>query len=277
MKMNWKRWTLLHAAVVGVLLSLAATATYHSLTIDGSGWCVNSQTPIFATAKASVALHTNAIATYTAVAGVGISPSLLVDTINENTSDNGVDIESVHLENGDVTATAFHGSGAALTGITAGMWTLVQRQTLTSPATSVTFSSLNGNTDRRYKVVLRWLNGYDGEVLLYLRPNNDAGATYLGQSLTASDTSVSGAAYTASTIGSASVLSNVTFVTAELDAVSGRTRQAMSQMSFAEARISFYGVQWANTADNITSLVVTASQANGIGNTTVVELWKLSQ
>lgn len=77
MKQYLKRLAVTFAALY--LAFLCVAATYKSLTIDGSGWCINAETPIFARLKASIQLYADAIAEYSADSGVTIDGVLLKD------------------------------------------------------------------------------------------------------------------------------------------------------------------------------------------------------
>ena len=54
------------------------------------------------------------------------SGALTIDTINENTTNNGVVIEGVTINNGNVTAAKFIGDGSQLTGINASGGSVVE-------------------------------------------------------------------------------------------------------------------------------------------------------
>jgi hypothetical protein len=89
-----------------LLLVTLIAATYKSLTIDAAGWVTNAETANFARLKASTLLYAQAIAEYTADAGVDVDGVTMKDGSVSAT--------------GDITAVAFHGDGAALTNVGGG-------------------------------------------------------------------------------------------------------------------------------------------------------------
>lgn len=162
-----------------------------------------------------------------------------------------------------------------------GMWELVERWEPGSAATSYTFSGLNGNVDRKYLLICRFVVGVDATEIMF-RPNNDStGADYRrrysiygGSTTTDQPTGFSA--------GASAKASDLAFGQVIIDAKSGTYRTAWycgangaDASALDEIATSF--TVWYNNSDNITSIVAVASQANGFAVGTCVELWKLSQ
>jgi len=156
-----------------------------------------------------------------------------------------------------------------------GGWQLIYENLLTSAATSVTISGLDGNTDKEYKLVVRHIGGYDGgNSTIYLRPNNDSGANYGYQRLVGQDSTASALQGTANqfflNINSGCALNELHLSEHLLYAKSGYVRTLVSKAAEKISgttvnSICLIGQSWNNTADNITSLVILANQTNGMG------------
>ena len=167
-------------------------------------------------------------------------------------------------------------------GVGAGMWTLVERYSVTSAAvTSKTFSGLNGNTDRRYKIVSRMVNAI-GVITYGVYFNADNGSNYRYQGINSNNSTISGPTnvYTAVPIGSSRGSGIPIFIKGEIDAASGYLRNATFHATAptsgtAMTYIDNFATVWNNSADNITSMTVLGDQANGLGIGTYIELWKL--
>jgi len=152
-----------------------------------------------------------------------------------------------------------------------GGWQLIYENLLTSAATSVTISGLDGNTDKEYRLVCRIVNGYAGYSNYLVRLNNDSGANYgrqiiYGVNATASAYRGTDALY----MGYANNLNYLVLGEILIFAKSGYVRTVLTKDSSGitgttVTRIGLTGGSWNNTADNITSLVVLADQTNGLG------------
>ena len=168
--------------------------------------------------------------------------------------------------------------------INCGVMQKIYQNTLAAAATSVTISGLDGNTDVLYELRCRFINNNASASGYYIRPNNDAGANYGYQHLDGSSTTVTayrGTAYD-SILLSWNAVANGHLLQSEIKfyAKSGFIRTGIITTSedistTTVTGIMLHGVCWNNTADNITSLVVLASQANGLGIGTVIELFAL--
>jgi len=148
--------------------------------------------------------------------------------------------------------------------------------------TSHTFSNLNGDVDQEYRLITRIVNGYNGIGYYHMRTNNDSSANIYGlQYLRAIDTTVAANRSTADYIllPSATALGSVSLSDINIYAKSGFVRTIIAKETYGIEGTTVYatrlvGHAWNNTADNITSLVITASQANGLGVGTHLFLFK---
>ena len=156
--------------------------------------------------------------------------------------------------------------------LSAGVWQLVEEKIFTEAVTSHTFSGLNGDVDEEYRLVSFLVGGSASTAAYDLRPNNDTGANYGYQRILGTDTTVASARVTNATafrFGESSK-NQITISDILIRAKSGFLRTATSKWAYeitgtTVGAIFLYGYSWNNTADNITSLVVTASQTGGIG------------
>jgi len=184
--------------------------------------------------------------------------------------------------NSTTVAPSQHATEHAL--LTRGMWTLVQRQTVAGSAvTSLTFSGLNGNTARRYKIVSKVISNSASANLVCVTCNTDTTASnYPWRNI-----SSVGAAAGANTGTNAGIVVAYTAAAADvsygeqvLDAATGAYRSALG--SFYRGATSpteqyQWITMWLDNSSNITQLVVTAAVASGLGIGSYVELWKLAQ
>lgn len=148
--------------------------------------------------------------------------------------------------------------------------------------TSLTISGLDGDTAEEYILRIKIIGGSLTSGYYLLRPNADNGANYGEQYLVGySDTKEAGR-YTNNTgiylCGFTTAQNSVTISDILLYAKSGYVRTGIVKTcnSVATTTINHIwqsGESWNNTADNITSLVITASVANGLGVGSVIELY----
>jgi hypothetical protein len=165
-----------------------------------------------------------------------------------------------------------------------GAMTLVERKTISSATTTVTFSSLDGDNDHNYILRGRVVNTL-GSASIGLYPNNDTTAgNYSYQFLQGSGSSATAGQGASSTYGMQICSTRGSGYPAkfrmDIDAATGVDRIGIvekAEMSSASAidYISPTAYAWNNTASNITSLVVTASATNGLGSGTILELYKI--
>jgi hypothetical protein len=160
-----------------------------------------------------------------------------------------------------------------------GTFQKIYKNTLSSAATSVTISSLDGNTDILYILQVRAINGYAGTTSCYLYFNNDQTAANYGyQSLYGTNTTAAAYRNTASHPWFMNMASGSReLVTAIMYAKSGKIRVLLSNNTRDVSGTTVgtaiqVAESWNNTADNITSIVIAADQTNGLGIGTVIEL-----
>ena len=163
----------------------------------------------------------------------------------------------------------------------ADQWVKIYENILSSAATSVTISSLDGDTDEEYRLIVRGIGGVNSTTLL-VRPNNDSGSNYGYQELYGQGSTAAAARGTfAALIGTPFALSaNENSLTELLIyAKSGYVRPVLIESSnkisgTTVGAVCSDGNVWNNTADNITSLVVFSDQTNGLGIGSLIELYK---
>lgn len=168
---------------------------------------------------------------------------------------------------------------------TATIMQLIQSYTVPagSPVSSYTFAGLNGDGDVRYILKARLLNA-TGDDSMVVQPNGDAtGAHYLWGSMFGAAGSAGASDAAAPATGG--FLGNETYTAAgdsdlqmEIYAKSGVNRFAVAHYgtftSVPHAQLATRATVWKNTADPITSLVVTGYSGTAfMGPGTVLELW----
>jgi hypothetical protein len=148
--------------------------------------------------------------------------------------------------------------------------------------TSLTISDLDGNTDEEYRLIIRVVNGYTGNITVNLRPNNDTGTNYGYQYLYAENADAFAGRSTSTSMRLNMSNNDVRYLgmcEVILYAKSGYVRTLIdTETSNINATtvgvVALWGHVWNNTADNITSLVIYSSGTNGLGVGTVIELYK---
>lgn len=175
--------------------------------------------------------------------------------------------------------TRFNSINAKL--VAAGTWVIHSEQILASPATTVTISNLNGDVDGDYRVIVRGIaNATDTDFRAKI--NNDGTSSIYGyQQLYGISSSGSAGRATASSLlfdnGASS--GHVVFSDMFLSVKSGVIRTALSR-SIGRVTGTTVGVirtkaeSYNETATNVTSLVVSASQTNGLGAGTYILVLK---
>lgn len=146
-------------------------------------------------------------------------------------------------------------------------------------STSVTISSLDGDTDEEYELRTRIVHGVNCNGLIRL--NNDTGSTYGYQQLRGIGTGASADRDTATaiTIAAADDINQVSQASTFLYAKSGYVRTAVIQSDWGVATTSVlitgaHGWSWNNTGSNVTSIVVLASATYGLGVGSTIELYR---
>jgi len=166
--------------------------------------------------------------------------------------------------------------------LNAGVYQLVEEKILTEAATSVTFSNLNGDVDQEYRIIGRFVNGYNGGENLRIQPNNDTGANYGYQNISGINTTIAAArdsGLVSHNIARCEALNDLSLSDTIIYAKSGYVRTFLSKYCSGISGTTVNGIylsggSWNNTANNITSLVISASQANGLGIGTHLFLFK---
>ena len=188
------------------------------------------------------------------------------------------DLIEIEQNNGDTTYTSKKMQLSNLP--SGGEWELVERKEFAAAAQTCTFSGLNGNLARRYKMIFHHINGGAANIL-WIRPNNDSATNYPGRLNDYAGTQAGPSGWTGA-VGSY-VFDTATFTHAEciIDAITGVPRLIKSMHSQMLTTTTWRGIEdyqvfWLNTSDNITSLVCTSTDATGIGIGSYIELWRLA-
>jgi len=144
---------------------------------------------------------------------------------------------------------------------------------LGSAQTSITISNLDGNTDKEYRLICRFVSNVSAGVGSYqVKPNNDTGNNYGYQQVYGVASSAGAERYgvNISYLGYSDSTGDVclsdtlfyaksgfprTFITTFAGGISGTT----------VTRVHSLGEVWNNTSDNITSLVIQGNVADSIG------------
>lgn len=166
-------------------------------------------------------------------------------------------------------------------------WELVEKKDIISATTSITFSGLDGDTDKQYMMLYRIRTPGAAFIVFTMRPN---GIT-ANQNTIIRTLSSSGSAAT-SVFSSLRIAAGGTSIVKQwngvlyFDAQTGTTaRQFVSEttlrlsnitMVFGGLRLDSYGGSWDDTTTNITSFDIVCDVANGIGIGSQFSLYKRS-
>jgi hypothetical protein len=161
--------------------------------------------------------------------------------------------------------------------------TLVETKVIAANATTVTFSGLDGNTDGTYLLVMNMKNGSASFCTYLLRPNGaTTNMTFVRNTFNAAGTAQSGDTKWWSALADANVWgSSQTIIHASQTSHSvSLVRKMETAMSYSNSGalngLTGTGL-WNETSTNITSLDVVADQANGIGDGSLLSLYKYAQ
>lgn len=166
-----------------------------------------------------------------------------------------------------------------------GAFQKVYETTLSSAATSVAISDLDGNTAVMYKLVVRHISGATPNVM-QISFNNDTGANYGMQTLYGtSGTMVTAYRYTGQNYiypcNGGNQVGDVTLTEILAYAKSGAIRPIIyttagiyrSSVGLFPLFTQLWGGVWDNTSDNITSIQISHGDTNGLGVGTHIELY----
>ena len=142
---------------------------------------------------------------------------------------------------------------------------------LNSAVSSYTISGLDGDTEQQYRLICRIVDNSAGPSY-GIRFNNDSGNNYGYQYLTGFNATADAGRNTLSYayIGGNDKTNSIHFSDTLIYAKSGYVRTALTKALHDAAgttiqKIFSIGTSWNNTSDNITSLVISSNQTNGIG------------
>lgn len=163
-------------------------------------------------------------------------------------------------------------------------WTLVEKKLITTASQDETFSGLDGNTDQVYKLIARVKNTAGADCTFTLRPNNATTNLYSAEFFAYSSTTVS----QTSTDLRIWALNNNVWAQAEILLHASAAPNGVAAQRLYQARTAWLtptpvgvigevGGGWNETSANITSLVIHASVASGIGAGSELCLYKLAQ
>jgi hypothetical protein len=171
------------------------------------------------------------------------------------------------------------GATVETTELSFGTWELVDETTISSATQTWDSSTVAGDTDVSYKVVVRIINDTGNTIGYLIRLN---GANWAGsrQSLTANGSSVSAGRDTTMTICQTDTNGIVAAVEVLICGVTGDKRNAYSisserdTSSYQRGYLGFFNITTPNTATEITSIGVGADTANGIGVGSQIQVWR---
>ena len=149
-------------------------------------------------------------------------------------------------------------------------WVMVDEQNLTSPATNITFSGLDGNSDVEYElrgvIVSNAANAYG-----MLRFNGDAtAANYKVQNIQASASSSASliTTWAGVVVGGGSAVGRFGTFKASVNSKAGSVRSGFvnSSQDSTSSSMNYQNIgtfEWTNTTDNITSITIAADSSGG--------------
>ena len=164
-----------------------------------------------------------------------------------------------------------------------GRWQLVEEAVLTSAVQSYTFSNLDGDSDEEYLLDFRIRSQHDYTANYILRFNGDEGGNYDWQRLMSHSSTTESYGYSSDSgiriVRQMDGPANILFGQALIFAKSGylRTVMAHSECYWATGGniwIFYYGGNWRNTEDNITSITLRSTSSVGLGVDTILRLYK---
>ena len=156
---------------------------------------------------------------------------------------------------------------------------LIKEKIFTEAVTSYTFDDLNGDEDIEYVIQGKIINNYSGATYFGLRFNNDSGNNYYIQFLKGIGTAAAGENINLNYcwIGYGEAVNSLIDFKIRFLALSGTSRLIQGYTGFWNTG-SYYRnynttINWNNSIDNITSIVLWSSQTNAIGAGSRVGIW----
>lgn len=166
-----------------------------------------------------------------------------------------------------------------------GAWECIYDTTIAAATQAVNISGLEGDTDVMYKLQTNIINDAPSISTNYLQFNSDTGQNYGYQDMYGYDsTAACGRATTQTTLFLHFILAaqNATNAgEALIYAKSGKVRTIINKSpsgvsSTTVLDVTLNGQVWNNTADEITVINVTSTEATGIGSNSTIKLWRLN-
>lgn len=179
---------------------------------------------------------------------------------------------------------SFAGTTLNATGGGSGGLTLVESKVITSNTTTVTFSGLNGDTDRVYRLVGSVITSTAGT--LSLQPNGVSTNLFIaGTHMNSASSGIfNGTVWTLTSAqnissGNSCVFDVVIFVAKSINSIAqNRWMTGTSTYGTAAAlEHSVFGGEWVESSTNLTSLDIVGGVANLIGNGSHIALYKYQQ
>jgi hypothetical protein len=161
-------------------------------------------------------------------------------------------------------------------------WRLIYELDVSSNMTTLTVTPVNGNLDKAYWILGRYVNNSGATQSYFVRPNGDNtlnyGSTYIYGASSAVGSGTSTANFQDGLYHCYSLTATQCEATSTMIAVSGAFRSMQTQFSYNVTPgyvggIELFGSTWNNSIANITSLEITSSAANGIGAGSHIEVW----
>lgn len=162
-------------------------------------------------------------------------------------------------------------------------WRLIHESDVGTATAAINVTGLNGNVDKTYLVIARFVNGTGSAANYYVQPNGDAGTNYGQQYIDGSGTGTPskgnpGANTTTGLHTCTAAAGTSCEAQATLFGVPGFARVLFANEVYNVTPGAVGGLQliansWNNTAANITSLNIMTLTANGIGVGSHIEVW----
>jgi len=184
-------------------------------------------------------------------------------------------VSTTKIAAGAVTTEKLANLGVTPGKLSFGTWQKIAEINITSAVSSYTFTGLNGNVDKVYRLQLTLKNDAATTTVYDLRPN-DLMTNMLSVHITSDGTTLYQGSYSdrlaiGFTPGGHTDTMDVIFM-----AETGRIRGMHSRIGRQAATNSSWGGRWAETTTNITSITIGSLLGSGIGVGSKLILYKLS-